>query len=242
MGSRSFLRQLLAPFYTERMKGYAICTAPRSGSNFLCQLLASTGKLGAPLEYFNGSSRRVLDDPFFPDDPRKQIEKILTSGATSNRTYGLKLFMYQNEQVSREIPWVDLLPDLHFISLHRNDVIGQAISWSRAEQTGQYRASQSAKAVPVYSAEHIATQIQRIRHENSGWEAYFEANNIHPLRLIYEEVEADPQSAIDGVATFIGVDGPCLVDLKKVSVVRQSDSVSSAWREQFAKDMPNLVR
>ncbi len=239
MGSWSFLRQLLAPFQNERMKGYAICTAPRSGSNFLCQLLASTGKLGAPLEYFNGSSRRVLDDPFYPDDPRKQIEKIRTSGATPNRIYGLKLFMYQNELVSSEIAWADILPDLHFISLRRNDVIGQAISWSRAEQTGQYRASQFAKAVPVYSAEHIATQMQRIRHENTGWDAYFEANNIHPLRLIYEEVEADPQSAIDRVATFIGVDTPCLVDLKKVSVVRQSDSISAAWRERFLSGQPD---
>lgn len=35
-------------------RGFAICTAPRSGSNFLSQLVASTGQLGRPREYFNG--------------------------------------------------------------------------------------------------------------------------------------------------------------------------------------------
>ncbi|MGP8122502.1 MAG: Stf0 family sulfotransferase [Xanthobacteraceae bacterium] len=40
-------------------RGYAICTMPRSGSNFLCQLLASSGCLGRPLEYFNGPESPV---------------------------------------------------------------------------------------------------------------------------------------------------------------------------------------
>ncbi|TPL71848.1 hypothetical protein FJ941_28635 [Mesorhizobium sp. B2-3-13] len=42
------------------MRGYSICTSPRSGSNFLCQHLSSTGVLGHPLEYFNGRGRRFL--------------------------------------------------------------------------------------------------------------------------------------------------------------------------------------
>ena len=54
------------------VRGYAICTAPRSGSNFLCQLLAGTGLLGRPLEYFNGPGRRYFDDPSYPDDPARR--------------------------------------------------------------------------------------------------------------------------------------------------------------------------
>ena len=40
------------------MRGYAICTEPRSGSVFLCRLLRSTGVLGKPTEYFNADAVR----------------------------------------------------------------------------------------------------------------------------------------------------------------------------------------
>jgi LPS sulfotransferase NodH len=49
------------------LKGYAICATPRSGSNFLSQLLESTGRLGRPLEYFNGPARRELTWPDYPE-------------------------------------------------------------------------------------------------------------------------------------------------------------------------------
>jgi LPS sulfotransferase NodH len=73
-------------------RGYAICTSGRSGSNLLCQYLSSTGVLGNPLEYFNGSGRRLLGYPEYPDEPSRQIDWILTAGATPNGIYGLKVF------------------------------------------------------------------------------------------------------------------------------------------------------
>ncbi len=66
--------------------------APRSGSNYFCELLSSTGILGHPREYFNGAVRRQRDDPTYPDDPLEQIGRILTMGATPNGVYALKLF------------------------------------------------------------------------------------------------------------------------------------------------------
>ncbi len=239
MAPRSFLGNFLAQFQRGPQKGYAICTAPRSGSNYLCQLLTSTGKLGAPLEYFNGSSRRVLDDPTYPDAPRKQIAKIKTTGSSPNGIYGVKLFTYQHEQISANITWTDNLPDLHFISLIRHDLIGQAISWSRAKQTGQYRASQPVNRVPQYDADHILAQLDEIRHEYAAWETYFEKNSIRPLRLVYEQVQASPQSAVDSIAEYLRVDGPCRIELSRVTVERQSDSISAAWRTQFETDMAN---
>jgi LPS sulfotransferase NodH len=74
------------------IRGYTICTTPRTGSNFLCELLSSTGVLGRPREYFNGAGRRLHDDPTYPDDPAGQFRRILTMGATPNGVYGLKVF------------------------------------------------------------------------------------------------------------------------------------------------------
>jgi LPS sulfotransferase NodH len=124
-----------------RQRGYAICTQPRSGSNLLCQVLSSTDQLGYPLEYFNGPGRRALGLPDFPDDPKLQIEAVLRLGATPNGVYAVKLFASQFATFSRRLRWIDLLPNLHFVYLSRDDLLGQAISWVRALQTEQYRSS-----------------------------------------------------------------------------------------------------
>jgi LPS sulfotransferase NodH len=51
-------------------RGYAICTSGRSGSNVLCQYLASTGLLGKPLEYIGGKVA------FQPLDERADAEPV----------------------------------------------------------------------------------------------------------------------------------------------------------------------
>jgi len=135
------------------LRGFAICTAPRSGSNFLSQLLSSTGELGRPLEYFNGPGRRYFDDPDYPDDRGMQIDRILTMGATSNGIYGLKIFAHQYDWIEGQTQWTSMLPNLRFIFLRRRDMLGQAISWARALQTGQYRHGQTSTGEAEFDGE-----------------------------------------------------------------------------------------
>ena len=131
-------------------RGYAICTSGRSGSNLLCQYLSSTGMLGNPLEYFNGSGRRLLGYLEYPDEPSRQIDWILTLGATPNGIYGLKAFPAQIEQIEKSIRWTELLPALKFVLLKRRDILGQALSAVRALQTEQWRASMPARGPAIY--------------------------------------------------------------------------------------------
>ncbi|WP_204276604.1 Stf0 family sulfotransferase, partial [Klebsiella aerogenes] len=85
------------------------CGAPRTGSNYFCELLSSTGVLGRPREYFNGAARRVHDDPDYPDDPHAQVARILTMGATPNGIYGLKLFPGLFDAVSPHLRLTEVL-------------------------------------------------------------------------------------------------------------------------------------
>jgi trehalose 2-sulfotransferase len=141
------------------IRGYAICTSGRSGSNLLCQYLSSTGVLGNPLEYFNGSSRRLLGYPEYPDDPSRQIDWILTEGATPNGIYGLKVFPAQVEQIEKSVRWTELLPGLRFVLLNRRDILGQALSAVRALQTEQWRASMPAQGPAVYDGAQIYERL-----------------------------------------------------------------------------------
>ena len=112
-------------------RGYAVCTSPRSGSNLLCEYLASTGLLGRPREYFNAGRRRMFDDPDYPDERDQQIEQVLTTGATANGIYGIKMFPKYLDAVAETLPWTQRLPNLRFVLLKRHDVLGQAISYLR---------------------------------------------------------------------------------------------------------------
>src|SRR5215216_1000850 len=186
------------------VRGYAICTVPRSGSNWLGQLLTSTGVLGNPLEYFNGAARRQLTDPLYPDDPQQQVELLLTMGKTPNGIYGVKLFASQFQEIESKIRLTRDLPNLRFIFLRRRDLLGQAISWARALQTNQYRANQPVQGESSYDRVFILDRIRQIVQEYAQWNAYFARTGISPMELLYEDMLNDPRPAIARVSSLFG--------------------------------------
>jgi LPS sulfotransferase NodH len=225
-----------------RQRGYAICTQPRSGSNLLCQVLSSTDQLGYPLEYFNGPGRRALGLPDFPDAPELQIEAILRLGATPNGVYAVKLFASQFTAFSRRLRWMDLLPNLRFVCLIRDDLLGQAISWARALQTEQYRSTQPAKRPAVYDADLIRSRLMAIVLERAQWETFFARTGIEPLRIVYERFLADPASYVDLVANLVGIENP-VVDQRRVDLVIQRDAMTEQWKQRFRAENgdPNVL-
>jgi len=225
-----------------RQRGYAICTQPRSGSNLLCQFLSSTDQLGYPLEYFNGPGRRALGLPDFPDAPELQIKAVLRLGATPNGVYAVKLFASQFAAFSRGLQWMDLLPNLHFVYLTRDDLLGQAISWARALQTEQYRSTQPAKRLAVYDTDLIRFQLTAIVRERAQWETFFARTGIEPLRIVYERFLENPSSYVDLVATLVGVENPA-VDQRKVDLAIQRDAVTEEWKQRFRAENgdPNVL-
>ena len=224
----------------QELRGYAICTSPRSGSNFVCQLLAGTGVLGRPLEYFNGPGRRFFDDPEYPDDPHAQLRRITSMGRSPNGIYGLKVFAHQHDWIADKVAWTRELPNLHFIFLTRRDLLGQAISWAKAEQTGQYRHTQTAHRDPVIDSGRVMARMAAIARENARWEMFFARNGLQPVRLVYEDVAAHPQDGVDRVAAELGLGGRVVADLAHVQVRIQRDAFSEAWRHRFLDECGNL--
>ena len=215
-----------------RQRGYAICTQPRSGSNLLCQYLSSTDQLGYPLEYFNGPGRRALGLPDFPDAPELQIDAILRIGATPNGVYAVKLFASDFAAFSRRLRWMDLLPDLHFVYLVRDDLLGQAVSWARALQTMQYRSTQPAKRAAVYDSGLIRSRLMTIVRERAQWEAFFARTGIEPLRITYERFLEDRSGHVDRVADLVDVENP-VIDQRRIDLVIQRDAATEEWKQRF---------
>lgn len=222
-------------------RGYVICTTPRSGSNFLSQLLASTGQLGRPLEYFNGPARRVLDHPDYPDDPEAQLAMILDEGRTTNGVYGFKLFITQFDAVAN-LGWSRRLPGLAYVHLERRDLLGQALSWARATQTGQYRSTSSCTGTPRYDPALIRNLLSQIIAEQARWRGYFAVNDIRPLLVIYEEIVADPARAVEAVGRLMALESSPRIDPDLVDLTIQRDADTAGWRARFIAEHADPTR
>jgi len=225
-----------------QLRGYAICTQPRSGSNLLCQYLSSTDRLGHPLEYFNGPTRRELGLPDYPDDPSLQIDAILRLGATSNGVYGVKLFTSHFAAFDRRVRWTERLPNLRFVYLCRDDLLGQAISAARAGQTEQFRSTQRVKHAAFYDAGLISDQLTSIIQQRARWEAFFARTGISPLRITYERFLENPSAHVDLVAGLVDIDG-AKIDASRINLVKQRDALTEEWRQRFRAEYgdPDLM-
>lgn len=226
---------------TSATRGYVICGEPRSGSNLLCQALASTGLLGRPLDYFHAAGLRAKGWSDYPAERERQLDMLLSHGATPNGVYGFKLFSVRFDAISG-LGWADRLPALHFVHLERLDLLGQAISDLRSCQTGQYRAGSAPCATARYDRRAIARRLAMLARGQARWRAYFARNGIAPLHLRYEEVAADPQAAAEAVAALVGVTEPVRVDPAGIEVKVQRDRLSEDWRARFLAEARDLDR
>ena len=219
-----------------------ICATPRSGSNYLSQLLASTGVLGNPREYFNASGRRRYDDPAYPDDPHQQLTQVLTTGRTANGIYAVKTHYFQIAALKQFVDPTRELPHLRFIVLDRQDVLRQAVSWSRARQTGQIRAADPIRQAASYDQGHIRESLIRLMGQRAKWEKKLQALNARPLHLSYETIMHAPQQAVDRVADFMRIGERPRIDLSHVSVTIQRDQTTEDWCARFLAETGDEFR
>lgn len=217
-------------------RGYVICATPRSGSTYLCELLASTGQLGKPEEYFNTVGRRKHTDPNYPKNPRAQVEIARFMGATPNGIYGVKIMLLQYHRARKRVDLFHALPNLEFLRIRRRDLLGQAISMWRAQQTGQYVASRRANRTPVYDAQKIRDYLDAVLVMDASWNALMLERGVQPLTFDYEDVVRDPQAAVDRVAALMGLAAPPPINRALVRVTVQRDQESDEWRRRFLAD------
>jgi LPS sulfotransferase NodH len=239
------------PSDTPLRRGYAVCTEPRSGSNYFCEILASTGVLGKPLEYFNAHSLRtqfgVTD---YPADPELQLAALRRLAATPNGVYGLKLFA-QFFDSSIATGWPERLPNLHFIHLVRHDILGQAISLVRANQTQKWRGPEenaqdppahASDAVPLkYDFRAINFAVKHLMHCQNRWRYYFACNKVPVLHLSYEQVCEDPQGTVEQVGQLIGLETIPRVDRAEIRITVQRDALTQEWRDRYQEEAGALT-
>jgi len=226
---------------------YVICTTPRSGSNWLCEVLQSTGVAGRPDEYF-------WHPPLWQerwDTPRlaAYLRDVHQKGTTPNGVFGVKLMMtYLNDLLPRLAEVAGLtdansptvlsatFPNLRYLWLVRRDKLRQGISWYRAWKTDAWRTTDpypGPAAEPAFSYDAISGLVEQAETSDRSWQSYFERYAIEPLALTYEDVAASPEDAVRQILRYLGLPAPVSPWPPAWRHQRQSDARTDDWVSQY---------
>jgi LPS sulfotransferase NodH len=126
---------------------------------------------------------------------------------------------------------------VRFISLSREDVVAQAVSWSRAEQTNVWHETIEATRVhrttdPRFDRRQIDDLVSQIEEHNGAWQDWFAAAGIRPYEVRYEVLARDPITTTCGVLDHLGLE-PAPGRLIEVRHRRLSDHVNAEWIARY---------
>lgn len=265
----SQLREIFGPEAAEPQDGSSLddclgqrragllCMVPRSGSSFLSTLMRSTNRLGFTAEYLNldavaplashisrrppgcGPLPTVVKD-YHLGSLTEFLRHIIACSSSPNGIFSLKGDLYQYVPLLRRGLLRRGLQKATFIYITREDVLAQAVSAFRALRTGSWSVLQPARAQAEFDAEGILEQLQRIVRMMAQWETLFALLDVHPLRLTYEQISAQPAEAVHRVAAALGVSlgpGPLESPLRQ-----QRDATSAEWAQRIRTAAAHYIK
>ena len=134
---------------------------------------------------------------------------------------------------------LDVLTDafgpLLMVHLRRDDVVAQAVSWARAEQTGYWQEGDLASAEPALDLDQVEDLVRTIEAHNAAWASWFAEQGVQPHRVAYERLLLAPERTVRGILDHVGVEPP--VFWRPESPHRQqADEVNAAWVRRYRSE------
>lgn len=243
-----------------RPAAYVICTAPRSGSTLLCDLLKSTGVAGEPASWFHNSSldewARALGVSATIADEADYVAELFANarhlGSGGGDVFGLRLqrdsgdFFFATlrqlhpDSKSDVEAFESSFGPTRFIHLVREDKVEQAVSCVRAIQTGLWHVAADGSELersaphrePAYDAVAIREHVETFLESDRHWSAWFSQQRITPMRVSYDLLAREPGSVLRGALANLGLD-PTLADDVTPGLQKMADAVSEEWVSRF---------
>jgi LPS sulfotransferase NodH len=220
-------------------------------------LLDSTGIAGHPESYFRQPDEhswaarwgiaRKADGSF---GYAGFVRAALSAGRTANGVFSARIMWGTMDEITAKLAMAhpgsgrsgaDLLQEsfgqTKFIYLRRDDVVAQAVSWLRAEQTNVWfettkTAHKPPEQEPCFDFDRIHELASMIGEHNSAWQEWFKSAGIQPHPVLYEELSADPAGVARGILDFIGLELPA----NRVIFAqhrRLADEINTAWIHRY---------
>ncbi len=229
---------------------YVLCGTPRTGSTLLCSLLLSTGVAGRPESYFREPDQQTWAARFgvpITEDGQLDFAKFVAGavrfGSTDNGVFAARVMWGTMPLVVHGLDPrpsgrsdVDVLEDalgpLRFVHLRRRDVVGQAVSWARAEQSAYWQHGDEVRAEPRLDIDQVDSLVGKIRDHNAAWRTWFANEAVEPLDVSYESLVIGPGETVKSILDWIRVEPP--TGWTPVSLhERQGDAVNADWVRRY---------
>ena len=240
-----------------RTDSYLICATPRTGSTLLCGLLTSTEVAGRPESYFRQPDEQMWaarwnivrsSDGVF--EYSEFARAALAVGRTENGVFAARIMWgtldYMVDRLGAVYPAItggdiDLLNrafgHTRFVYLQRDDVLAQAVSWHRAEQTNVWFETDQAESEqpeqePRFDFDQICKLVQVIDEHNAAWRAWFASVGIQPYLVRYEDLAADPVGETCGILDFLKLELPPGREIQ-TRHRRLADDLNAQWIDRY---------
>lgn len=127
-----------------------------------------------------------------------------------------------------------------FIHLSRRNQLNQAISLSKANQTGIWHKALDGTELnrtaiqqePVYDARVIARHLSELTDMDTHWNLWFLDQALEPLRISYEELSAGPAEVLSEILGHLVVDQK-YADGIALPVAKLADQTNKRWEKRF---------
>ena len=234
---RSFFGRVVAPPppYLDNVQVLFVCYTNRSGSNFLCEALSSTGFYNVAEELLNWPALVSAAVKLRAHSLDELLELLIRPQIRDGR-YVVKVSCAHIEVLVKSGLMAAVLPNAKFVHVERADRLAQAISFEIAAQTSAWTSLMTQKRDPktqlVYSRKQLGMLVRAFADQNRLLDVFFGLNGITPAHVLYEKLIADPQRQVSAVGHMVGLPDLAM-DRSEMRLERQATSINKEWRARF---------
>lgn len=211
-----------------------LCFTNRCGSNYLAELLASTGAVNRAEEVFNAETIaehvRAQTLPSLSAYLDFLCRRLAVGGRFLAKIGLEQLLMLTETGLLDQIG-----PRAQFLLIERQDRLAQAISLLVAIQTQQWTSQQGRRRSDdelLYDRGILAAQQELIAQQNFGFYRFFASNGIVPKHIAYEPLLAAPEATVAEIGAWMGLPG-LRAEPAALPIARQESPIKAAWRRRY---------
>jgi LPS sulfotransferase NodH len=236
-----------------------ICATPRSGTTLLCDLLAEAGVTGRPDSFYRRQSisdfAAELGVADGPDFERRYLAAIAAEGRGDSDLFSIRVMWPSLHEMTEKLATLYPLETSDagrisaafgtplYLHIEREDKVAQAISRSKAEQSGLWhraadggiREQIGPYQEPAYDANRLRASIAETTAHQAQWRQWFAGQAITPMELTYEELSADPAAAVARLLTALDRD-PEIASRIAPRTAKLADAQSREWAVRFVRE------
>ena len=214
-----------------------IASTPRCGSHMLGHSLLKTGRFGAPFEYLNHRNLARWKEILGTSGLQDTLGALMKRRTSKNGVFAIKLHHSHTRHFTDPKAMYALFPNPHFVQIERSDLLAQAISYSKARQTGVWIQGQKGNGRrATYDATDIESCLESIVHQRASWDYEIASLGVPNLKVSFADAVDDIGKVIGRIADLLDVRLPTDQILDEPATSRQAGSENKDWRERILKD------